>query len=113
MVDVAKVKIFGTNMGTVKWDEKYHLARFEYDKEFVSKNIEPSPIMMPVELGRVYSFGNLNRDTFYGLPGLLADSLPDTYGRALFDQWLSLVGRTSNNPIETLYFLGKRCMDAL
>lgn len=48
-----------------------------------------------------------------GLPGMLADSLPDTYGRALFDQWLSLTGRTSSNPIETLCFLGKRCMGAL
>lgn len=38
-------------------------------------------------MGRIYSFGNLNRDTFNGLPGMLADSLPDTYGRALFDQW--------------------------
>lgn len=69
--------------------------------------------MMPVKQGRIYSFGNLNRDVFYGLPGMLADSLPDTYGRALFDKWLSMVGRTSGNPIETLCFLGQRCMGAL
>ena len=64
-------------------------------------------------MGRIYSFGNLNRDTFYGLPGMLADSLPDTYGRALFDQWLKLTGRISSNPVETLCFLGQRCMGAL
>lgn len=52
-------------------------------------------------------------ETFMGLPGMLADSLPDTYGRALFDRWLALTGRTSSNPIESLCFLGKRCMGAL
>ena len=113
MVDVAKVKIFGMDMGTFRWDESYNVARFEYDRDFIRKGIEPSPIMMPVQQGRIYSFGNLNRDTFYGLPGMLADSLPDTYGRALFDQWLTLTGRISGNPVETLCFLGQRCMGAL
>lgn len=113
MVDVAKVRLFGMDMGAFRWDESYNVARFEYDKDFVAKWIEPSPIMMPVQQGRVYSFGNLNRDTFNGLPGMLADSLPDTYGRALFDQWLALTGRTSGNPVETLCFLGQRCMGAL
>lgn len=68
---------------------------------------------MPVREGRIYSFAGLDRETFKGLPGMLADSLPDTYGRALFDRWLALTGRTSSNPIETLCFLGKRCMGAL
>ena len=113
MVDVARVKMFGMNIGTFKWDDTYDMARFEYDEHFVGKGLEPSPLMMPVKQGLIYSFGNLNRDVFYGLPGMLADSLPDTYGRALFDKWLSMVGRTSGNPIETLCFLGQRCMGAL
>lgn len=113
MVDVARVKMFGMNIGTFRWDDTYDMARFEYDEHFVGKGLEPSPLMMPVKQGRIYSFGNLNRDVFYGLPGMLADALPDTYGRALFDKWLSMVGRTSGNPIETLCFLGQRCMGAL
>ena len=113
MVDVAKVKMFGMNVGTVRWDSSYEVARFEYDAQFAGKGIEPSPLMMPVQQGRIYSFGNLNRETFNGLPGMLADSLPDTYGRALFDKWLTLTGRTIGNPIETLCFLGQRCMGAL
>ena len=113
MVDVAKVKMFGTNVGTVRWDSSYEVARFEYDAKFAGKGIEPSSLMMPVQQGRIYSFGNLNRETFNGLPGMLADSLPDTYGRALFDKWLTLTGRTVGNPIETLCFLGQRCMGAL
>ena len=113
MVDVARGNLFGRPMGTFRWDERYQVAQFEYDRSFVGRGLEPSPLMMPVREGRVYSFAGLNRDTFMGLPGMLADSLPDTYGRALFDRWLVLIGRTSSNPIESLCFLGKRCMGAL
>lgn len=113
MVDVAKARLFGQNVGTFSWDDAYGVARFEYDKDFLGRGIEPSPLMMPVQEGRIYSFGGLNRDTFCGLPGMLADSLPDTYGRALFDQWLALTGRTSGNPVESLCYLGQRCMGAL
>lgn len=113
MVDVARARMFGMNVGTFRWDSSYDVARFEYDAQFVEKGIEPSPLMMPVQQGRIYSFGNLNKEVFNGLPGMLADSLPDTYGRALFDKWLTLTGRTVSNPIETLCFLGQRCMGAL
>ena len=113
MVDVARVNMFGMPLGTFRWDDQYQAAQFEYDRSFLGRGIEPSPLMMPVREGRVYSFASLNRETFMGLPGMLADSLPDTYGRALFDRWLALTGRTSSNPIETLCFLGRRCMGAL
>ena len=113
MVDVAKVNIFGIPMGTFRWDSRYDIIQFEYEKGFIGRGLEPSPLMMPVQAGRIYSFGDLGKETFKGLPGLLADSLPDTYGRALFDRWLVLTGRTSSNIVETLCFLGKRCMGAL
>ena len=113
MVDAARVNMFGKPVGTFRWDERYGVAQFEYDQDFIGRGIEPSPLMMPVREGRVYSFAGLNHVTYMGLPGMLADSLPDTYGRALFDRWLALTGRKSSNPIETLCFLGKRCMGAL
>ena len=113
MVDVAKVWMFGLPIGIFRWDERYQAVQFEYDRSFVGRGLEPSPLMMPVREGRVYSFAGLNRETYMGLPGMLADSLPDTYGRALFDRWLALMGRTTSNPVETLCFLGKRCMGAL
>ena len=113
MVDVAQVKLFGKTVGSVSWNSRYGVARFEYAPDFVRTGIQPSPILMPVREGRVYSFGDLNHETFKGLPGMLADSLPDTYGRALFDKWLALTGRTSGNTIESLCFMGKRCMGAL
>lgn len=113
MVDIARVKLYGNDLGTFRWDSRYGVAQFEYADSFVGKDIEPSPLMMPVRPGRVYSFPDIGRETFKGLPGMLADSLPDTYGRALLDRWLALTGRHSNNAIETLCFLGKRCMGAL
>lgn len=113
MVDIAKVKLYGHDLGVFRWDKKYGVAQFEYTDNFVGLGIEPAPLMMPVRMGRVYSFGDIGRETFKGLPGMLADSLPDTYGRALFDRWLALTGRQSGNPLETLCFMGKRCMGAL
>ena len=113
MVDVAQVRMFGMNVGWVRWSTQYGVARFEYDPGFVKTGIQPSPIRMPSIEGRIYGFGDLNPETFKGLPGMLADSLPDTYGRALFDKWLALTGRTSSNIIESLCFMGKRCMGAL
>ena len=81
MVDVAKVNMFGHPLGIFRWDDRYGVAQFEYDRSFVGCGLEPSPLMMPVREGVVYSFAGLNRETFMGLPGLLADSLPDSYGR--------------------------------
>lgn len=113
MVDVARVTMFGMSVGIFRWDSRYDVVQFEYENSFIGRSIEPSPLMMPVREGRVYSFGNLDKETYRGLPGMLADSLPDTYGRALFERWLSLTGRVSSNIVETLCFLGKRCMGAL
>lgn len=113
MVDIARVNLYGQTVGFVRWDNNLKTALFEYADSFVGSGLEPSPILMPARRGRIYSFSDIGRETFKGLPGLLADSLPDTYGRALFDRWLALIGRTSGNAIETLCFLGKRCMGAL
>lgn len=113
MVDTARVKLFGKTIGAVRWDDRRRVARFEYDSRFSDTGLEPAPLMMPVHKGRVYAFGDMNWDTFNGLPGLLADALPDSYGRVLFDRWLALTGRTSGNPVEALCYLGSRCMGAL
>lgn len=113
MVDIARVNLYGQPVGTFRWDNNRQLAKFEYAESFIGKGLEPSPILMPVCQGRIYSFSEIGRETFKGLPGMLADSLPDTYGRALFDRWLALTGRSSGNAVETLCFLGKRGMGAL
>lgn len=55
------------------------------------------------------------KETFKGLPGLLADSLPDKFGNALINARLVREGRASQsfNPVERLCYIGKRGMGAL
>lgn len=113
MIDFADVYIWGQKAGTVAWDERREMGSFEYDPSFRDSGLELSPIMMPLEGGRVYQFGTLSRDTFLGLPGLLADALPDAFGKALLDRWLATVGRRFANPIERLCYQGRRSMGAL
>ncbi len=113
MVDLAKVYIWGEFVGAALWNEETQTASFEYDPAFTTKGWELSPILMPVARHRIYSFGNLSRSTFLGLPGLLADALPDAYGKALLDRWLVTVGRNFANPVERLCYQGKRSMGAL
>lgn len=122
MVDVAEVMLWGELAGAVHWDQTKSLASFQYDKKFLLKKWDLSPIKMPINNGdRVYSFPELlpskddKEDTFYGLPGLLADSLPDKYGNQLIDKWLAQNGRPPNsmNPVEKLCFIGTRGMGAL
>ena len=94
------------------WNEQSGNASFQYTPEFINKGIEISPILMPLS-DRIYSFPELSNQTFLGLPGLLADALPDRFGRALLDQWLAMNNRTQANPVERLCYQGKRCMGAL
>ena len=63
MVDVAQVKIYGIPMGVFRLDNRYDNVQFEYDNDFVSKGLEPSPLMMPTLAGRIYSFADLGRET--------------------------------------------------
>lgn len=122
MVDYAYVKIWGKLVGVVRWIPERNLASFQYDKSFLSNNWDLSPLKMPINNGtRVYNFPELRKekdseyDTFKGLPGLLADSLPDKYGNKLIDLWLAQNGRPtgSMNPVEKLCFIGSRGMGAL
>lgn len=121
-MDVAEVKIWGELVGAVAWDERTGLASFEYDPNFKKLNWDLAPFKMPVSLSkRVFTFPELRKsknaefDTFKGLPGLLADVLPDKYGNQLINGWLAQQGRAqdSMNPVEMLCFIGSRGMGAL
>lgn len=109
----AEVILWGERIGAIAWDERRNMAVFRYDENFASKSIEPSPLMMPVVRNKNYEFPELRSNTFSGLPGLLADALPDAFGRALLDKWLVSVGKSFANPIERLCYQGKRGMGAL
>ncbi len=116
MIQTAYVNIWNQRVGAVAWDDENGTASFEYEPEFVQTGLELSPIMMPAEASRNFRFvDHRNTSTFKGLPGLLADVLPDKYGNTLINQWLVKNNRPANsiNPVETLCFIGQRAMGAL
>jgi len=114
MNNTATVTLWGTTLGYFHLEEGKKYVSFEYNKDFVRMGIEVSPLMMPLS-NRVYEFPELVIPAFRGVPGLLADSLPDKFGNAVIDQWLASEGRTAEsfNVIERLCYTGKRGMGAL
>ncbi|MEW6364630.1 MAG: type II toxin-antitoxin system HipA family toxin [Acidobacteriota bacterium] len=113
-VGVAAVLLWGQDVGAVAWDEERGIGRFEYAPEFLRQGLNVAPLMMPLRIG-IFSFAGLNGDTFKGLPGLLADALPDRFGNRLIDLWLAQHGRSANDftPVERLCYMGTRGMGAL
>ncbi|MCD8124483.1 MAG: type II toxin-antitoxin system HipA family toxin [Lachnospiraceae bacterium] len=111
---VAEVLLWGTRIGAVYQEEPYTTPIFAYDPDFLRSGMEVAPVMMP--LGRRnYSFPALAPESFHGLPGLLADSLPDKYGTNVMERYLADQGRDMNSlsAVERLLYTGKRGMGAL
>ncbi len=114
MNDTAEVYLWGTRIGIIHQDSGKAYASFEYDENFINSGIELSPLRMP--LGKkIYEFPALAGESFYGLPGLLADSLPDRFGNAVIEQWLMSMGKSLSDfsAIDRLCYTGKRGMGAL
>lgn len=112
----AYVNLWNKRVGAVLWDTERGLASFEYEPTFLKEGWDIAPIMMPLEQDRIYNFPELaGTKTFRGLPGLLADVLPDRYGNTLINEWLARNGREpdSMHPVEMLSFVGNRGMGAL
>lgn len=121
-MNTAFVKIWGELVGAVAWDEESGIATFEYDLKFKNHNWDIAPLQMSIHAQQSkFSFQGLRKkappalDSFKGLPGLLADVLPDRYGNDLINLWLAQQGRPldSMNPVEMLCFIGTRGMGAL
>ncbi len=114
MSTLAAVRLWGTQIGAVSMPDGARTAAFQYDRDFLASGIAVSPLTMPPRI-EPYAFPALNPESFHGLPGLLADSLPDRYGQALIDAWLAGQGRTpeSFDAVERLCYIGRRGMGAL
>lgn len=110
----AHVRLWGRNVGAISWVKERQIGVFQYEPDFVTSDIQLAPLVMPSSQNP-YEFPSLSRDAFKGLPGLLADSLPDKFGNALIDVWLAQQGRPANsfNPVERLCYIGTRGMGAL
>ena len=115
MNTLAEVILWGRRIGAVELQDDQDVAVFEYAPAFTRSHIEISPIKMPLQAGRRYTFPGLAMRSFRGLPGLLSDSLPDRYGNALIDAWLATQGREPEdfNAVERLCYIGKRGMGAM
>jgi len=118
-VETATIRLWGDVVGAVSWLKEPAYGVFEFDPTFLKKGLDISPIHMELAAARsgdgIFFFPGLNRDTFYGLPGLLADSLPDRFGNMMIDAWLARKGRDSGSfsPIERLCYVGSRAIGAL
>lgn len=118
-VDTAEVRLWGDLVGAVSWLDDRGYGVFEYDRAFLKKGLDISPIHMGLDDARkgdgIFSFPSLNKVTFLGLPGLLADALPDKFGNSIIDAWLARQGRDGAgfSPVERLCYMGKRAMGAL
>src|SRR5690606_22584999 len=90
------------------------VASFEYTEAFQGSGIEVAPLMMPLA-DQVYRFSELPMQSFHGLPGMLADALPDKFGNAVIDTWLATQGRLPGeiDAVERLCYTGTRGMGAL
>ena len=119
MVNAATIILWNKNIGAVLWDESKQFSIIEFEQSFIKRALDISPLMMPLtELqngNTLFSFPNLPKETYFGLPGLVADSLPDRFGNRILDAWLARQGRDlqSVNPVERLCYTGKRGMGAL
>ena len=114
VMEVINITYQGDLVGAVSFDTEKGMGAFEYELSFVKKGVELSPIKMPLSQ-RIYSFPELDFNTFKGLPGLIADSLPDDFGNAVLNAWVAEKGLSPNEitPLQRLQYTGKRGMGAL
>ena len=115
-VSVIEVWVWGRFVGAVTLDPSIDYYAFEYDPAWKRTGTELAPIHMPLKDSRsVYVFPTLPEATYFRLPALLADALPDDFGNALIDAWMAQRGiaKTSVTVLDRLAYMGKRGMGAL
>lgn len=114
---IVDINIWGTNVGALVWDAEFEAASFQYDDTFLRSGLDLSPVIMPLRNsgGVVYRFLQNRNTCFKGLPGLIADSLPDTFGNQIINEWFASRGFSEKQitPLERLCYVGKRAMGAL
>lgn len=113
-VEVIEVRCWGRSVGALAYDPKIALNVFEYSPEWTATGVELSPLQMPNRAG-TYTFPQLSKDTFHGLPAMIADALPDDFGNAVIDAWLAEKGidKTAITSLDRLAYAGERALGAL
>jgi serine/threonine-protein kinase HipA len=113
-VDVIEVFAWGRRVGAVALDPSTGWYAFAYDPEWVADGVELAPLHMPLRV-EPYQFPGLPRETFHGLPPMLADALPDAFGNALVDRWMAehSVAPGAITALDRLAYASNRAMGAL
>lgn len=112
----ATIELWGRHVGAVAEDSDSGKIVFEYDPEFRGSELQISPLKLPLELRGPRSFPELHRlEAFLGLPGALADALPDRFGNAIITRHFERMGHPSYalSPVQRLLYIGSRAMGAL
>ena len=114
---IVDVKLWGESVGSLYWEKESNSALFDYERKFIRSGLDISPIIMPIAQYRntPYQFLENRTDCFKGLPGLFADSLPDTFGNQIINEWFASRGLSGEEitPLDRLCYVGKRGMGAL
>ena len=118
METVVNITLWGENVAAIAWDPNREVGVIEFYASFLKNDWDIAPLMMPLEDlqrgERIFSFTNLKSKTFKGLPGLIADVLPDDYGNSVIDEWFAAKGKNVElTPLDRLCYIGKRGMGAL
>ena len=119
METILEASIWGEKIGVLAWDHRAELGIFEFYDSFPSTGFDLAPLTMPLEAigrgNRIFSFPAHRGKIVKGLPGMLADSLPDDYGNAIIDEYFTSRGLSSVEvtPVDRLCYIGKRAMGAL
>lgn len=114
--NILKVMLWGREVGRLCVEPRRHLPYFEYNREWIESGLDISPldasIKLPQNLRPIFG---ASEKIYQKLPPFLADSLPDAWGNALFEQWRLQQGIKPGEitPLDKLAFIGKRAMGAL
>ena len=114
---VVNVTLWGKEVGSLAWDDATESVAFEFDAGFLKGDLDSSPLKMPINRsrGKIYVFSENKGRCFNALPGIFADSLPDSFGNAIIDEWCARRGMPSSqfSALDRLCYIGKRGMGAL
>ncbi|HPS84272.1 MAG TPA: type II toxin-antitoxin system HipA family toxin [Bacteroidales bacterium] len=118
METALKITLWGKDVAAIVWDEAREYAILEFFESFGNTGFDIAPLLMPIadikRGDRIFSFPAHRGKTFKGLPGLVADSLPDDYGNSVIDEWFASKNMdVVITPLDRLKYMGKRGMGAL
>lgn len=115
MRDCIHIWLWGREIGSLMWRPGKRSSYFVYHPAFLADGLEPFPLIAPKRGAINKAFYNEDKRMYQSLPAFLADSLPDDWGNALFQQWQTEQKMSVNEvtPLDKLTFIGSRGMGAL